>query len=465
MVARTQPVIRIENPNSGYIWQPQPFNIWLGTARHCPLQEYIYKKLRERLEEFGCRFVNSPLDLTPIGNGAQLGIVFGKDLDEEISPLTLLGQLPKPRGMMLIINTIEQIPDEGFFDMARGQLVKKAGHISIMAEGDLNGETVARALWGSMPGNNRMLEGDEADIFDGLALRIMAHVGAEKVNRNEGERVMGATWEQWGRSPIHADLAAAAAELGKAGIVEDEIPLAKYATGEQTRSVLRFLQRAALGEGMRSQIDLELRVMGVSTSGGNKVNVSANPLDGHTIPISHLSWNGYYVDIPEGCPITYTPPSVETHENGLVYLASALVSAGLVNSFEGFLAYLSDHFSQHDAIAIVPEGMHPVFTAIEHFHRQPRQGSIREPERVEIVYPDPNRFPEIDFPCGVREAELHLLSAFFVSRTFLDPAPPPDRVVIAVLPGHGSVALYGGPHHELIDLLVCGMEMEEIARI
>jgi hypothetical protein len=34
-----------------------------------------------------------------------------------------------------------------------------------------------------------------------------------------------------------------------------------------------------------------------------------------------------------------------------------------------------------------------------------------------------------------------------------------------VLPGHGIVALYDGPHAELNDLLIDGMEWEEIVRI
>lgn len=84
---------------------------------------------------------------------------------------------------------------------------------------------------------------------------------------------------------------------------------------------------------------------------------------------------------------------------------------------------------------------------------------------MEIVYPDTARFPEIDFPCGVREAELHLLSALFQSESFRTPGPLGRKVIIAVLPGHGSVAAYGGPRDELTDVLVNGMEMEEIVRI
>jgi len=65
----------------------------------------------------------------------------------------------------------------------------------------------------------------------------------------------------------------------------------------------------------------------------------------------------------------------------MVYLAGALVNAGLVDSFDGFLRFLKDHFAQHDHIDILPEGMQPKVLAIEHFHRQPQRGSIRRAQR------------------------------------------------------------------------------------
>ena len=81
--------------------------------------------------------------------------------------------------------------------------------------------------------------------------------------------------------------------------------------------------------------------------------------------------------------------------------------------------------------------MTPKVTVIDHFHRQPVAGSFRNPGRVEVVYPDLARFPEIDFPCGVREAELHLLSGLFQSQAFTAPEPLDGKVIIVVLPGTG----------------------------
>jgi hypothetical protein len=40
-----------------------------------------------------------------------------------------------------------------------------------------------------------------------------------------------------------------------------------------------------------------------------------------------------------------------------------------------------------------------------------------------------------------------------------------DKVVIVILPGHGSAALYSGPRQELTDILTNGMEMEQPVRI
>lgn len=447
-----------------YEWTPRPVNVYVSVEPYNRLQAHILERLRERLEARGCVFVDRPDQPTELGPVAHLGIVFGRDLDEEISPLALLGKMPKPRGSMLVINTVESLPQIPLFDLARGQLVKKAGHFGMLAEGDLNGEHVERALWASMAGNNRLLTGDEDTIIDQIALRVQAHVSAEKVTQHAGDTEAPMTWAEWGESPVHADIAQAAHVLGDVGIIENEVPLEQYGTGDQVRSVLRFLQKAALGEGMRSQVDMNWRVMGVTTSGGNKINVSPDPNEGHVIPISKLTWTGYVRAIPEDCPITYVPPSVETHENGLVYLASALVNEGLVDSLDSFLAYLKNHFAEHEMIDIVPEGMEPSVKALDHFHRQPKAGTVEEPERVEIVYPD-ERFPEIDFPCGVREAGLHLLSAMFQSESFRTPGPLGDKVIIAVLPGHGLVAAYGGPREELTDILVNGMEMEEIVRI
>ena len=377
-----------------------------------------------------------------------------------------LPMMPKPRGAALVINTFAKLPDDRpRFDLGREQIVRKACHITFAAEGDPNGTTFSRVLWASMPGNNVILEGTEDEMIEALGIRILAHSGAGKVNKHEADADPGFGWDDWARSPVHADISAAAHALGAANLIENEIPLRSYASDYHVRNALRFLQRSAMGEGMRSQLDPKLRLMGVTTSGGNKIQVSPDALDGHSIPIKAISWDGYIRAITSDCPINFITPSVETHENAMVYLAGALLNAGLVHDLDTFLTYVRQHIDKHGSIDVLPKGLSPKVTVIDHFHRQPVAGSVINPERVEVVYPDLDRFPEIDFPCGVREAELHLLSALFRSKAFTAREPLNGKVVIAVLPGHGLVAASDCSRTELTDMLINGMEMEEIVRV
>lgn len=448
-----------------YIWQPGPINIWVGMNPSNYLQLHVLRAIQQRLQSQGCNFVQVPGEKTELGAVVHLGIGFGANLREEIRPSAVYGRLPKPRGTVLMITAVESIPDTDLFDLARGQLVRKAGHLGILVEGDLEGTRVKRALWASMAGNHSLVTGHEEDILDNLALRVQAHAGAEKINIYAGDDETSISWEAWSQSPVHRDIAQAGRALGKADIIEDKVILDQYGTDRQAREVLRFLERGALGEGMRSQLDPALRVMAVTSTGGGKISVDPDPMAGQIIPISQLTWDGYVRAVPQGCPITFIDPSIETHENGLVYLAGALINAGLVDSFDGCMQFLKSHFAEHDRIDVLPGGMEAKATAIEHFHRQPKKDSIKDPAMVELVYPDEERFPPIDFPCGVRPAELQLLSAVFRSQAFRQPGPL-DKVVIVILPGHGSVAIYGGePRQELTDILINGMEMEPPIRV
>jgi hypothetical protein len=457
-------VITKDSPTKEYVWQPRPLNVWVGMNPSNNLQLHVLHSIRGRLEAQGCVFVQVPGEETELGSAVDLGIGFGATLREEIRPSAVYGRLPKPRGTVLMITTVERIPETDRFDLARGQLIRKAGQIGILVEGGLTGTEVRRALWASMAGNHSLLTGYEEEIFDNLALRVQAHAGAEKINIHSGDDETPIPWKAWSESPVHHDIAQAGRALGKANIIEDKVILDQYSSDKQAREVLRFLERGALGEGMRSQLDPALRVMAVTSTGGGKINVNPDPMHGQIVPISQLTWKGYVRAIPQGCPITFNDPSIETHENGLIYLAGALINAGAVDSFDGFMQFLQSHFAEHDRIDILPSGMQAKATAIEHFHRQPEVASIKEPSRIELVYPDEARFPRIDFPCGVRPAELQLLSAIFEAQAFRRPGPL-DKVVIAILPGHGSVAVYGGPRQELTNILLNSMEMEPPVRL
>lgn len=456
---------QVEGMPERYVWHPRPINIWVAMQPRTRLEALILDELRPRLLDAGCVFVADPRQSTAFGPVAHLAIGFGATLDQEFSPFEIYGKLPKPRASMFMMTVVDRIPDGDLFDLAREQLVKKASHFGAVFEKSPDGSGFSRVLWGSMAGNYHILEGSSAQIFDSLALRILTHAGAEKVNFPEGtEEDPQLTWEAWAASPVHRDIADAARRLGEAGIIDNEVYLHDYGSADHVKTVLRFLERGAMGEGMRSQVDPDLRIMGVTTTGGDKVNVSPDPRLGQIIPIRKLTWTGYVQAMPVNCPVKYTAPSIETHENGLIYLAGALINAGVVSTYDGFLKYLREYFSTQRTINILPAGMSPKVTAIDHFHMQPKRGTIKDPRRLEIVSPDTERFPEIDFPCGVREGGLQLLSAVFRSETFSQRGPF-DKLVIVVLPGHGSVALYNGPRKELTDALVKGMEMEEVKRV
>ncbi len=450
---------------SRYVWQPRPINVWLSMQPGGPLQGLILEGLRSRLLAKGCIFVDDPRQSTDLGPVPHLAIGFAEGLEQEFSPFEIYGKLPKPRASVFMMTIVDQIPDVDLFDLAREQLVKKASHFGAVFEKSDDGVGFRRVLWASMAGNYRILTGEPAKIFDDLALRVLTHASSEKVNFPEGtDEDPQLTWEAWAASSVHGDIADAARRLGEAGIIDNEVYLNDYGSTEHVKTVLRFLERGALGEGMRSQLDPELRLMGITTTGGDKVNVSPDPMLGQIIPIRKLTWTGYVQAVPVGCPVRYAAPSIETHENGLIYLAGALINAGVVNSYDGFLQYLREYFAGNRTIDILPAGMQPKVTAIDHFHMQPKVETIKTPERVELVSPDRDRFPEIDFPCGVREGGLQLLSAVFRSKTVIKPGAF-DKLVIVVLPGHGSVALYGGPRQELTEALVNGMEMEEVRRV
>ncbi len=457
--------VRTPGVTERYVWKPRPINIWLSMAPRNEHESLLLGELRRRLEDKGCVFVEDPRQATALGPVPQLAMGFGESLEQEFSPSTIYGKMPKPRGSVFMMTVVDQIPDVDLFDLAREQLVRKASHFGALFEKSRTGGGFSRVLGGSMAGNYRILEGNPDAIYEGLATRILVQAGSEKVNFAAGvDEDPRLTWEAWASSPVHADIAEAARRLGEAGILHNEVPLHDYGTADHVKTVLRYLERGAMGEGMRSQLDPTLRIMGVTTTGGDKVKVSPDPMAGQIIPISKLTWSGYVQAVPAGLPIKYTAPSIETHENGLIYLAGALMDAGRVDSYDGFLSYLRKHFQSQRTIDILPVGMQPRLTAIDHFHMQPSRETIKHPERVEIVAPDRERFPEIDFPCGVREGGLQLLSAVFRSETFTKRGPF-DKLVIVVLPGHGSVALYNGPRKELTEALVGGMQMEEVRRV
>lgn len=437
------------------------------------LQQYVLREITERLEDetVGCHFVSLPTTKQGVINpDLRLVVGFSESLQGELPPDVLFGRIPKPRNnvMVLTITTLPNIPEgEDIFDLTRTNLAKKASHFGILVEGKPEKRKIERAIWSSMVGNFSVLEGDQNEILDNLSLRIQAYAGAEKVNNCEGDDVNGVLWREWTASGVHSDIPEAGLILGQAGIIEDKLDLVELASPKQARAILSYLNQGNLSEGMRSQLDPDLRIMAITATGGRKVQVSGDPLSGEIVGIGKLTKDGVLIALLKDCPSNFrgfSRPSVEAHQNGMIYLAGALVNAGHCHDLDSFWCAFQTHLSLSETVPILPKGLEHKATCIEHFHRQPKKGTVKNPERVEIVYPDRNRFPEVEFPCGTREEEWQILSALFNSECFSKPGPL-DKVIIVVLSGHGSIAVSGGKREELLDVLVNGMEMEEPVRI
>jgi len=212
-----------------YIWQPDPINIWAETPCN-PQQSYSLQEIRQRLETQGSIFLQTPNERTYLGPTAHLVIRFEANMQEEVSPIKVLGPLPKPRGTVLTITTIDQLPNTNLFDIGRQHLVRKASNIGLIIEGSPNSETPTKALWSSMHGNYRLLDYNE-NFYDNLTRRIQAHTTSLKVNTQETEE-SDISWQQWTDSSIHFDIFEAGHRLGRVGIIEDKIPLEKYASCE-----------------------------------------------------------------------------------------------------------------------------------------------------------------------------------------------------------------------------------------
>lgn len=451
-----------------HAWRPNRFNFCVGANQEPRnnLQRAILSHLKDGLTNpsVGCILVDSPGQETKIASHAQLVIVFSEGLEATISPWDNYYLLHRPHekqpplGLLFMVNTVEQLPDTVDFDFARQQIVRKSCHNGVIFEGDPDSHSIKRALWISTQGNFKTVEAPkdypgepEEYIFENVLLHIMAHYGSEMVNRRYDAVLSDLTWKQYAASFVHQDIATAAQQLGEAGIIEDSINLKKYVRKWHAMAILEAMHKAGLGESMRSAYDPNLGLMLVTRSGPGKVKVSPNPLDGHLVPVSQITRDGYVVTTPTDAPIKWVNSSVETHESGETLIVGAAAQAGEVGDFEGADDFLERQFENQDSVDVVPKGYPFKVTQIDHFHWWPDPSSLNQ-ERDEIVYPDTRYFPWVDWPCGSKQASRALLSAFFLSPTFSQPGPPHSplngKFIFALLPGHGTVVIHDGPNRQ-----------------
>ena len=451
-------------PPEAWRWEPPtPFNIYVGLKPANSTQQIVLEKLQAELKDrFGCQFVNQPNQTTHLGSFTPMVMVFAEGLGCKVTPEQVWKKLPPPRGMPFMVTTVDPLPGRLDFDLARGQLVKKACNNGVIMAVNRAGE-LQEAFWASMQGNHMKIKGSPEEIYAEIALRAVAHYGAPMLTDRQ-ETTSPISWESWVQTGVYDQIAQAAQDLGGAGIIEDKVNLVKYDPIQGLKIMAALNRVSGFGESMRALLT-PLGILAVTKSGGGKVNINRNPQKGHLVPISHLVKDGYTIAKFPDSPINHeVNPSVETHEAGLICLAAAAAQQGIVKDFDQFLQFIEYGFSSslNGQIKILPEGWLPKVAHIDHFHGHPDPEKI-DPNKVELVYPDEKRFPHLDFPCGSLWSARQVLSAFSQSETFTQPGLPTtplnNKIIVAVLPGHGSVAVCGPEtsREELTNTIVNGI--------
>lgn len=438
-------------PEGAWQWQHAPFNIFVGKEPTTRPQEQILRELQARLADatIGCRFVSKPNQETTLGAFTPMVMTFTQDLEAKITPDEVWKKLPEPRGMPFMVNTVRQLPPDLDFDMARQQLVYKACTNGVIFE-----EGLQRALWVSMQGNWIIIEGTSEQIFDNISLRILAHYGMSILNHRIEANYSLLPWQKFvetSRGTFQA-MSRSAFALGEAKVIKDKVELTKY-DPEQGRAIELALNRVSgFGESMASTLVYDEKTNAtftlVTKTGGGKTTIKPKPQKRQLIPVCAITQDGFVVANFQGMPRgKWLNPSVETTENGLVYLASAAAQADQAHDFDSFLDLVKENFQQQGQVPFSPSQWGHVGAAhIQHFHAHP-DPEVCDGAKIELVYPDQRRFPNLDFPCGSLWSAYQLLSALFNSETFSQRSdsqrPLNGKVIVALLPGHGSMAVCG----------------------
>lgn len=464
-----------------YRWNYTPFSF--VTAREPDpgnnLQQAVISQVIERLSASYLGNIHVPLarlyeeGIAPEAR-PKLAIISGTgEWDGLIGDnLDFYFHLPKPKPLMLLVNTVDQLPANIDYDSARRQIVRGAAHNGVIFEGDRNGNTVRRALWVSTQGNFALIEGTEDEIYNNVLMRILSHYGAEFVTERQdyrepdGESAFLA-WEEWRDSPVHLQVWLRAQQLAQRGLIEDKVDLLQYASRFHVLKIMRAISRSALGESMRGAYDTGLGVLAVTRSGGGKVNWSSDPSSGGLVPVSHITQKGYVVAIPDGGVVTvnssnipvFAPGSVETRESALVAMAYQLAQSGVTPTYGDFHRWLDEQFRFGDKF--VPISQNPSIPGIhiDHIHWHPQPNSAN-PNLLEIVTPNLDHFPYLDLPCGSDQAAMATINALFQSPTFTTPGPQDEplreKVIGVELPGHGLV-LVANRSESITNAVINGM--------
>jgi hypothetical protein len=441
-------------------WKPDPINIWIATNPCNELQLSIIQELKHRFEIKKCQFVETPYQSTTLGDYVNLTIGFGSRLREDIPHSIIRGRLPNPIQTVCIITTVEYIPDVDMREFVREQLVRKNGCVGIIIEGDLHKAEIRRVIWASNSGICHILKGNYKDIFDQLVTYLFAHANAKHLhfgilNPNSIK------WQQWSNSPIHTEILESVNKLYQNGLFDNLKNLQYYAHNFREKKALAKLDGLEYSVDTLSQLDLSLKVIGITIP--NKISV---PIDqsvelDYCVPITELTSNGYISPILEDSTICLKKPSDRTHEHGLVYYVSSLVNSGLVDNLESCLNYVQQQFESNISFPIISGEQMPKIKSVIFFHRYPIEETIKDSSQIEIVHPNSEQFPKIGFPSGTNFGAMVLLSALFESASFRTSGDL-NHVIVAVIPEHGSVAISNYTLSQLAETLIYGVDWQRI---
>lgn len=430
-------------PNTGigkghYPLEYLPINYSIAGNPRTSLQDKVIEGLEEqfRSPELKGKCLPVPDRKTPLDQRPNTIVVFGESkLLSRSDSLNIHGKLPKPAAHFLLINTVDKLPDIVTPDMGLSIILHGASHCAAIFEGDKNPK---RALWVSTQGNLLVITGNPEEIYREIARRTQIHYGSPFLtNRHNGGRTL--LWGVWAQHSIHADISDSAHQLGDAGIKENEVNLNQHTPDSRlARKVRDAFNSNGIGKSMQSQ--LGLGVMGVTRSGGGKVEVDANPRAGHTVPVWAITKDGYIVPDIANKPLllSYRNGSVETHESGLFRLVHSAALAGEVNSFEEALPWVQKRLYKDGFIPIQPTDLPSSdMIYLDHDHKKADKARARY---IRIGSPNRRHFQKTDYACGSMHAAWNALSGFMEFDEFYVEGGFRSKVFVVNLDGHGFVA-------------------------
>ncbi len=463
-----------------------------------PLHQSILKGMQDALRSRGS--IVSYADQRQFPDAVNVAFRFDNDPYAERKTGELAFRHTKPRGHKKAnyIVLVDQIPPDlleeenttNLKDWLLDIQVAKACHNLIVIEGKPNQpelESGAVAAIRSMEGNVTLsnFEGDGSNFYTSLAEVMELLCGAEMVNVKEGFPSDSLGFREWVQAGTVQELAKMSRILAKAGLLWD-LDLEAKASRGQLRDILRTLRQAGLGEGMMSGIERTSGIMAISETGVSKTGLS--PYRGEIVPVTditqfgaaHLIMNG----IPEGHPYTLFerrsaedlqavagflqssflrgqlpnlvldmltrgknisvdhPPSIEVHENGMLYRYVALLHDSIINRGEflplqDYLEITAQDLEHQGSLSVIPEGVTVAADAGAHLHKilaPSQQNPYIKTTNLDMSRLNFQHAP----PCGSREGAIELLTG--VEQSYREYGLPesPEEVRSTDLPGHGS---------------------------